>query len=637
MSRNWSAAVFKIHAIAFTAEYGPHLHNSIGRIAQVLHNKCRSCRERRFDSVCSGRHLTPSMAAPTTRIRVEGPSGGGDGEGGALHVTVMGPSLFSTFPLPKAGAVTIGRDEGADVRITDPDASREHARIHLGERIEIEDLGSTNGTRVREKRIEPGQRVPIMPGEAIGIGWTTLMVHSRRPPFKPRRLWPHGYFEGRLEEECERLEGADAAEGTFAVVRVRVEAKTGADAAADVLARALRPGDVLATYAADEYEALLVDTDQERARAFTGELSAALTGAGLTAQTVVAFYPTDGRSAEALIERATSLLHGRRGSGADPVVASESMRRVYALAQRAATSKINVLILGETGVGKEVLASAVHRMSGRKDGPFVCINCAALSETLLESELFGHEKGAFTGATHSKEGLLEAADGGTVFLDEVGEMPLPLQAKLLRAVESRQVTRVGGLKARSIDVRFVAATNRDLEREVERKTFREDLYYRLNGISLTIPPLRERPAEIESLGRSFLAQAAKTTRKRVPALSAEALELLTTYCWPGNIRELRNMMERAFLLCDGGEITGEHLPVEKMQGTRPELPEPGPAAATNGHRRSGTLDRQRILEALAKSAGNQTRAAKLLGMSRRAFCDWLTRLNIPRPRAGRGG
>jgi DNA-binding NtrC family response regulator len=357
----------------------------------------------------------------------------------------------------------------------------------------------------------------------------------------------------------------------------------------------------------------------------------------------VVYYPADGRSAQALIERGSRLLHGRELSlaGREPVIEAAAMRNLYALAERAARSQINVLILGETGTGKEVLATALHRMSPRGDGPFVCINCAALSPTLLESELFGHEKGAFTDAVQAREGLLEGARGGTVLLDEVGEMPLPLQAKLLRVVETHEVIPVGGGKARSIDVRFLAATNRDLEEEIERKTFRQDLYFRLNGITLTVPPLRERPGDIEPLARSFLASSVKLLDRPAPVLSKAALQLLTGYCWPGNIRELRNVMERAVLLCDGPEIGPEHLPVEKMQPARPDLPAPaatGPPLAPAPPPPPVTdtraaLERQQLVEALAQSAGNQTRAARLLGISRRAFCERLKKHQIPRPQA----
>ena len=574
------------------------------------------------------------MAAPTTRLRqeVRGP-----GTDTTLHLTVMGPSLFHTHPLPAQGTVAIGRDEAADVRITDPDASRQHACLHIGEQIEVEDLGSTNGTRIREERIDPGRRVAILPGEAITIGWTTLMVQRRRPTFKPRRVWPHGYFEGRLEEECERAAGRLA---TFAVVRLAVRAPQDTAAPGDLLAAGLRSGDVLGAYAANDYELLLVDTEKEMAAQIAAGLAGALTDAGISARTSVVYYPADGRSAQALIERGTRLLHGREPAGKEPVIEAAAMRNLYALAERAARSPINVLILGETGTGKEVLATALHRMSPRGEGPLVCINCAALSPALLESELFGHEKGAFTGAVQATEGLLEGARGGTVLLDEVGEMPLPLQAKLLRVVETHEVIPVGGVKARSIDVRFLAATNRDLEEEIERKNFRQDLYFRLNGITLTVPPLRERPGDIEPLARSFLASSVKLLDRPVPVLSQTALQLLTSYCWPGNIRELRNVIERAVLLCDGPEIGPEHLPVEKMQPARPDLlvpaapgPPPAPAPPPAPITDARAAERQQLVEALAQSAGNQTRAARLLGISRRAFCERLKKHQIPRPQA----
>jgi transcriptional regulator with AAA-type ATPase domain len=511
-----------------------------------------------------------------------------------LHLTVMGPSVFYTHPLPAQGTVAIGRDESADVRITDPDASRQHARLHIGEKIEVEDLGSTNGTRIREERISPGQPVAILPGEAITIGWTTLMVQRRRPAFKPRRVWPHGYFEGRLEEECERAAGHRA---TFAVVRLAIRWPRDTAAAGDLLAAGLRAGDVLAVYAANDYEVLLVDSAREVAAEIAAGLTRSLTDAGISARTSVVYFPADGLSAQALIERGSALLHGQEPErpAQETVTEAPAIRNVYALAARAAAGQINVLILGETGTGKEVLATAIHRMSRRAQGPFVCINCAAISPGLLESELFGHEKGAFTGAVQAKEGLLEGAHGGTVFLDEVGEMPLGLQAKLLRVVETREVIPVGGVKARPIDVRFLAATNRDLEEEVSKKTFRQDLYFRLNGISLTVPPLRERPGDIEPLARSFVASAVKVLDRPAPALSEEALRLLGSYCWPGNVRELRNVMERAVLLCDGSEIGAEHLPVEKMQlgapgsgaparGARPRAGPRGPRRSQGGRR-----------------------------------------------------
>ena len=294
-------------------------------------------------------------------------------------------------------------------------------------------------------------------------------------------------------------------------------------------------------------------------------------------------------------------------------------------------------------MGKEVLADWIHRHSSRARGPFVCINCAALSDALLESELFGYEKGAFTGAVQAKPGLLETAAGGTVFLDEIGEMPAALQTRLLRALESRQIVRVGGLAPRAIDVRFVAATNRDLETEVLSKTFRQDLYFRLNGISLTIPPLRERPEEIEPLARRFLAAAAGPAKRRPPRLTPDALESLEAYAWPGNIRELRNVVERALLFAEGNEIAAEHLPVEKMRLSRlvaasppsasaavPVALDPSPAKSLSP---AEEAEYRKIVAALAEHGYNQTRAAKALGISRGTLIQRMKRYGIKRPQA----
>ncbi|HSS02688.1 MAG TPA: sigma 54-interacting transcriptional regulator, partial [Kofleriaceae bacterium] len=313
----------------------------------------------------------------------------------------------------------------------------------------------------------------------------------------------------------------------------------------------------------------------------------------------------------------------------------------------------------ETGAGKEVLAETIHRLSPRRDAPFLRLNCAALSETLLESELFGHERGAFTGATHGKPGLLETANGGTVFLDEVGELAMSTQVKLLRVLEEREVLPVGGLKPRPIDVRFVAATNRDLEAEIERRTFRQDLYFRLCAATLVIPPLRERISEIPGLARTFSEAAARDMGRAAPVLGGDALAALEVYPWPGNIRELRNMIERAVLLCGTGPIGLQHLPLEKMRATLAPARAPAAASAPIATRAAAmpseadgaaaeperplraivreqveSVERQRIVDALTRAAGNQSVAAKLLGMPRRTLVKRLAAYNIPRPRRG---
>jgi transcriptional regulator with PAS, ATPase and Fis domain len=288
-----------------------------------------------------------------------------------------------------------------------------------------------------------------------------------------------------------------------------------------------------------------------------------------------------------------------------------------------------VLLLGETGVGKEMLAETIHRRSPRADKAFLRLNCAALSETLLESELFGHERGAFTGAIATKQGLFEAAAGGVLFLDEVGELSPSTQAKLLRVLDERKVLRVGDVTPRPIDVRVVAATNRDLEHEVRTGHFRLDLLYRLNAMTLVVPPLRERTGEIEPLARTFLARAAANLRRQPPGISQPALAMLQAYSWPGNVRELRNVIERAVVLCTGNEIGVRELPEDKLRSTFAAKLSP---RLDNGASTAGADERARIIAALDGCAGNQTEAARLLGVSRRTLITRIERLGVPRPR-----
>jgi DNA-binding NtrC family response regulator len=337
----------------------------------------------------------------------------------------------------------------------------------------------------------------------------------------------------------------------------------------------------------------------------------------------------------------------RPGAPAGVVVRDPQMRAAYAQAERAAAASITVLILGETGVGKEVLARAIHARSPRNQGPFLGVNCAAFSESLLEGELFGHEKGAFTGAMQARPGLFEAANGGTLFLDEIGEVAPATQVKLLRVLEERAVLRIGARAARPINVRYIAATNRDLEVEVAAGRFRQDLFFRLNGINLTIPPLRERPSDIEPLVRLFLAAACREMDRPEPmSVSDQAMSLLVGHDWPGNVRELRNAIERAVVLCTGMAIRPEHLPASlsarRSPGSAPppsrELVQPGAPTPVpdvglehfRDHMKS--LERLRVVEALNRCGGNQTRAAEMLGISRRTLVSRLRELKLPRPR-----
>ena len=322
---------------------------------------------------------------------------------------------------------------------------------------------------------------------------------------------------------------------------------------------------------------------------------------------------------------------GSSGPVVGPVVVSPALQAVYKQALRAALSDLPILLLGETGVGKDVLAHAVHKASSRVAQPFVPLNCAALSDNLLESELFGHEKGAFTGANTRREGLFEAAQGGTVFLDEVGDLPMATQVKLLRVLEDRRVMRVGGRTYKDIDVRFVAATNKDLQAECEAGRFRTDLYYRLGVVVLTVPPLRERVEDIAPLALRFAqSMARRVGRRDESAISPSALAVLETWSWPGNVRELRNVVERCVAMGSSALLTPEHLPVE-LRGPV-VAPRPEESLVETSRREQRSLERARILEALEAHAGNQTRTAKALGISRRTLINRMDEFDLPRPR-----
>ncbi|MFO0634810.1 MAG: sigma 54-interacting transcriptional regulator [Nannocystaceae bacterium] len=409
---------------------------------------------------------------------------------GGPCVVVLGSGAVRQVPLPERGELRIGRGEGCEIHIEGESVSRRHAVLRVGPPMTIEDLGSSNGTRVAGVALPANVPTPVAGGDVITIGEVTLLLQLPRRP------------------------GGNA---------VRI-------------------------------------------------------------------------------------------AGADSIADAEVMRRI-------ATSDINVLVCGETGVGKEVMAKRLHELSARAHGPLVAINCGAVPDTLLESELFGHEAGAFTGASTAKPGLLESAAGGTVFLDEVGELPPAAQVKLLRVLEDRRLVRVGGVTPRNLDVRFVAATHRDLRADVAAGRFREDLYYRLSGITLAIPPLRERLGELPMLLEGFVAQAAARSGRAVPSIAPATVARLRAHEWPGNIRELRNVVDRAMVLCGGDVLLPEHVVLD---------------AALSPPRAHGDDDeRSRILAALAACAGNQTRAAERLGIARKTLGLRMDALGIPRPQKSR--
>jgi len=295
--------------------------------------------------------------------------------------------------------------------------------------------------------------------------------------------------------------------------------------------------------------------------------------------------------------------------GQDMIGESEPMRAVYQLISRVAPADSTVLIRGESGTGKELAARAIHNTSPRVDKLFFAINCAGLSDTLLESDLFGHEKGAFTGAVAQKKGKLELADGGTVFLDEMGELPLPLQAKLLRVLQAREFERVGGTRTIKVDIRLIAATNRDLETAIKNGGFRADLYYRLNVVSLTMPALRDRRDDILLLAQYFALKYSRKCKRRVRGLTPTAKALLAGYDWPGNVRELENVIERAVVLGSTEMIQPEDLPESLHENTILPI-----AQQSNIHAATREAKRQLVLYALEQAGGNYTHAAKILGV-----------------------
>jgi two-component system, NtrC family, response regulator AtoC len=553
---------------------------------------------------------------------------------GTLSLIVISDGPVLTLPLDGKQKITIGRTEANDVQLSDPSVSREHAIIYVSDRIEIEDLGSGNGTKVGGEKITPHARVEVEPRELVEIGAAMLLVQENADQTAfAHRLFTHGWFEAALEEQCARRGGS------FSVLRLRVSGSASRDTIRRALTADLGPTDLVAAYAPGEYELLLHGaTERVLAERIAADIRARLEGVVHGA----AVFPVDGKTPDALLEAASAAMRKKAASPKKRphIVEDPAMRDLYVVADRLARGKISVLLLGETGVGKEVFAEAIHERSPRAQQPFVRLNCAAFSETLLESELFGHEAGAFTGAVKEKPGLLEIADGGTVFLDELGEMSAATQSKLLRVIEQRQVLRVGGLTPRTIDVRFVSATNSDLEREVQRGNFREDLFYRLDGVTLHIPPLRERKSEILELARAFLEENARELGRTSPRLSDRARDLLLGYSWPGNIRELKNVMERASLLAIDDEILPEHLPVEKLSTDWRAVPQQPEESAGPGQRLTETdlermmedEERRKIMDALDKCGGNQTRAADLLGMSRRTLSKRLNKYGVPRPR-----
>jgi DNA-binding NtrC family response regulator len=550
------------------------------------------------------------------------------------------------FDLPRRGTATVGRAPTAEIHVQAPSVSREHAVITCcdGEAT-IHDLGSTNGTKVNGDPVG-ATPVSIRIGDAIRLGDVIAQLRAGHPTraYRPQFVAPTE-LDARIADEAERCVRYDH---SLAGVTVEVTDRrpTALACAERLITALLRPLDAATARAPGRFDVLLVEIDKKDAVTAAERLRRDLEPREVAVKIGVAAFPADVPSAISLLLAAQLAMHSaepgkvglaREGvrmlkvGGREIVVAEPAVVRLYALIERVAASLIPVLIQGETGSGKEIVAEAIHALGDRAEQPLVKINCASLTETLLESELFGHAKGAFTGADAAKPGLFEEADGGTLFLDEIGEMSPALQAKLLRVLEDHRVRRVGATKDRRIDVRIVAATHRDLKREAASGGFRQDLFYRLSAMVLAVPPLRERPREIPLLAERFIALAAEQAQKNPPTLGPDARAALDGYDWPGNIRELRNVVQAAVMHCDGERLDLAHLPPEiaalaadgaaAREGMR-GAPSPRPAPRQPGEPLEEWLrdvERAEIEWAMARCGGNQTQTAELLGMPRRTL------------------
>jgi two-component system response regulator AtoC len=545
-----------------------------------------------------------------------------------IHIEDTGSRVVD---LPEGVDVTFGRSRGATVSLEHEKVSRTHTRVRrTGDVIEVEDLGSRNGTRVNGDKIEGIRKVEV--GDELSIGPIIAIVGASSGLRRQSPIIDAEAGEQRLAAEVDRAVRYHRPL-TLALLKIT------SDSVLEAIARTLRPMDVIAEDAGDNYLLILPELSRaDGAAAVHRALDFALSS-NQPATASTALCPDDGTSVDSLMSQLRSGLRTGRLPRAEtvvpdaPIVLEPAMQRVYTLVERIADSTMTCLLLGETGVGKEVVCEAIHRRSSRRDRPLIKLNCAALPETLLESELFGHERGAFTGADRKKIGFFEAADGGTLFLDEIGEMPLSLQAKLLRVLERKVITRVGGTTEVATDARLIAATHRDLEADVRSGKFRQDLLFRIGGFTIVVPPLRDRQREIVPLAELFTRTTAVEQGRTVPMIAQDARDVLAGYAWPGNVRELKNAMERALVLCED-TITAADLP-DKMRDMAQRTRPIAPAADVRGH--LAEVERAAIVNALEADGGNQTRAARRLGLSRRALIYKLEKYGLkPPPSRGDG-
>ncbi len=551
---------------------------------------------------------------------------------------------------PQTTPMTFGRSWPADIVVDDASVSRAHARFFVAPDggICFEDLGSTNGTRLNGVRTPRGR---LASTDELRLGEVTCALHVLTLVHGVEGLFGYDKLLELLHYELARARTFGRPSALLMVaarspghpLRKWVPA----------LLEKLRSVDRAAVYASDAVLVALPEATRAHAEALGAQI--VLEDSALRHGSAV--FPDDGTSVDELLEAArTMMVRGLRpttpgpSSDGSPLVVGQRSRALWDLVDRVASASLPVLVLGETGTGKEVVATALHHRSGRANGPLRSVNCAAIPQNLVESVLFGHEKGAFTGAEKQARGLFEQAHGGTLFLDEVGELPSGAQAALLRVLETKHVTRVGGDREIKVDVRVVAATHRDLEAMSREGTFRTDLYYRLHGMTIAVPPLRDRKDEVGPLAEAFLQAAARENGRSVRTFDPEARAAMLRWTWPGNVRELKNVVERGVVIARSNVITLEDLP-ERIRGTNavalgsiaPAPPGATPPALTPGPAIDSGLDykerlrqemqryeREMIVQALAATDGNVTAAAQALKIPVRTLAHKMQALGIKR-------
>ena len=553
-----------------------------------------------------------------------------------FYLLVIEESLSYLFPLPHHGELVVGRAANADLRLSSPAASRQHAKLRVTPAyLQCEDLSSHNGSSINGERLS-GVRT-LHAGDILTICTTQLVVY--RGPQSAPTLALRSQAELRLQLPQE-LQRCQLHRCPLAVVYLDIGEPLSTTGLQVSKLPGLRTTDFVAQGDAKTTLWLLLparaDSDVRELLKTLLQQLAAVTPAALASY---AMYPADGSDADTLMNAARSSASSTEpGSIRTPrdippirqlgslavIVADNAMMRIYDLVERLAAADLPVLIHGETGSGKDVVARALHACSKRRAQRFVALNCAALQDTLLESELFGHERGAFTGAVCAKPGLIEQADGGTLFLDEVAELSASAQTKLLRALETKKVVRVGGTQERDTNARIVAATHADLAERVKEGRFREDLFYRLRHAQVVLPPLRSRPRELPYLARAFLTECAQRSDQQVLLLSDEVMALLQSYPWPGNVRELRAAMEYAAATADGPLIHTWNLPDWVTAHSCAAAHNSSAVVAVPSDFRPladelADLERTRMHQALLAASGVQLRAAELLRMPERTF------------------